>query len=626
GEGAVPGSGARALQTSPDSESESLLEAGSTLPVLATACDSCKFAILISGGANSNHARYWNNLKMLYKLKVDSLGYCASNVFTLYADGNSKEEAVIPSSAVDSCTVANVQKAHQEVAKRVAECRKKGKTSTLQQLITNHGAENGHINMLGSETLSPQQLRSMLQAVIDSCLSNLIVEMVQCYGGAPADSLRSLNDKGKTTMDVSSAAGNQPHRSDTHDPSGGWATYLKAKVDSLKKGVEYGGAVRGGLAAYDSLLKAQGLESRRGKSVHWRSYPFKKYCEWQKVYVPPGGQLVVEFSGDSRYCGNVTIYERTTPGWMRKKKTWNWNIPGSALHDPKFKRRVVFVDSTSTGIFWIHNDNGEFRAIVSSMQTRDSVESESNALVYAGFSMGGTDTSALEFGDIHSPLHTITAVTDDGFELNNSPQRIGDGGVLELHAEFMNGGNPYWSNMELWLNVLEVYKPGELWVDAMAESGLVVTQIETPGEYTIPLGGVLGSQLCLNPGGGPGPLAAADFTLDAWGLRVAESGTSGVEPTPAPGRNKVYQGYPNPFNPLCTIKYEIARSGKVSLRIFDVTGAVVRTIVDGWRSAGLHTESWDGRGDDGQKLASGVYFYKLEAGDFLAARKVVLLK
>jgi len=83
---------------------------------------------------------------------------------------------------------------------------------------------------------------------------------------------------------------------------------------------------------------------------------------------------------------------------------------------------------------------------------------------------------------------------------------------------------------------------------------------------------------------------------------------------------------PNPFNPMCTIRYDIPRAGRVNLEVFDVNGSLVRTLVDGWREPGVYSEIWDGRDNTGKQLPSGVYFYRLEAGDFVATRKCVLLR
>jgi hypothetical protein len=94
----------------------------------------------------------------------------------------------------------------------------------------------------------------------------------------------------------------------------------------------------------------------------------------------------------------------------------------------------------------------------------------------------------------------------------------------------------------------------------------------------------------------------------------------------------ICQSYPNPFKPHCTIRYEIAWPGKVSLGVFDLSGSLVRTLVDAWRESGVYNEVWDGRGEDGKLVPSGVYFYRLETGDvleaghFVAARKLVLLR
>jgi hypothetical protein len=64
----------------------------------------------------------------------------------------------------------------------------------------------------------------------------------------------------------------------------------------------------------------------------------------------------------------------------------------------------------------------------------------------------------------------------------------------------------------------------------------------------------------------------------------------------------------------------------VELKVFDVSGKPVRTIVDGWREPGVYREVWDGKRNDGLELPSGVYFYTLKAGKFEAVYKMVLLK
>jgi hypothetical protein len=102
----------------------------------------------------------------------------------------------------------------------------------------------------------------------------------------------------------------------------------------------------------------------------------------------------------------------------------------------------------------------------------------------------------------------------------------------------------------------------------------------------------------------------------------------GVElpPQAIPASYRAYQSYPNPFNPICTIRFELPAASKVELKVFDVSGKPVRTIVDGWREPGVYREVWDGKRNDGLELPSGVYFYTLKAGKFEAVYKMVLLK
>lgn len=87
------------------------------------------------------------------------------------------------------------------------------------------------------------------------------------------------------------------------------------------------------------------------------------------------------------------------------------------------------------------------------------------------------------------------------------------------------------------------------------------------------------------------------------------------------------QNYPNPFNPETTIEYALPLNKKVSLRIYNMMGQVVRTLVkDELQSAGRQTIVWDGKNDTGLRVASGVYIYSLEFGNFKKAKRMTLLK
>ncbi len=86
------------------------------------------------------------------------------------------------------------------------------------------------------------------------------------------------------------------------------------------------------------------------------------------------------------------------------------------------------------------------------------------------------------------------------------------------------------------------------------------------------------------------------------------------------------QNYPNPFNPTTTITYTLTRAADISLNIYDITGRRLTTLVNGSVSEGQHTAEWNGTTDDGTAVASGVYFYRLEAGDQSQVKKMMLMK
>jgi hypothetical protein len=86
------------------------------------------------------------------------------------------------------------------------------------------------------------------------------------------------------------------------------------------------------------------------------------------------------------------------------------------------------------------------------------------------------------------------------------------------------------------------------------------------------------------------------------------------------------QNFPNPFNPITEIKYEVPIESQVSLVIYNVLGEVVNTLVDEYQQANIYSVKWDGRDMNGRIVNSGIYFYKLEAGLQVIKRKMTLLK
>ncbi len=88
----------------------------------------------------------------------------------------------------------------------------------------------------------------------------------------------------------------------------------------------------------------------------------------------------------------------------------------------------------------------------------------------------------------------------------------------------------------------------------------------------------------------------------------------------------LFQNQPNPFNPETKISYYLPRACQVRLTIYNVLGQKVKTLFDDHQNAGTQTLLWDGRGDDGVQLSSGIYFYRLQADSFQETKKMTLMK
>ncbi len=81
------------------------------------------------------------------------------------------------------------------------------------------------------------------------------------------------------------------------------------------------------------------------------------------------------------------------------------------------------------------------------------------------------------------------------------------------------------------------------------------------------------------------------------------------------------QNYPNPFNPVTTIQFSLEKAGRTTLEIYNVLGQKVATLVNGELSAGAHRYQWNASG-----MASGIYFYRLRIQNFVATKKMILVK
>ena len=132
-----------------------------------------------------------------------------------------------------------------------------------------------------------------------------------------------------------------------------------------------------------------------------------------------------------------------------------------------------------------------------------------------------------------------------------------------------------------------------------------------------------------NDGSGDIVFTSASFAADKAHLYMIEhSGILGAsEENPSiPNKISISQNYPNPFNPETRFQYNIPVDGIVSIKVYDILGNKIKTLVNQWKSAGVHNEIWSGQNDNNQMVSSGVYFYQVKVGDEQITKKMILSK
>lgn len=187
----------------------------------------------------------------------------------------------------------------------------------------------------------------------------------------------------------------------------------------------------------------------------------------------------------------------------------------------------------------------------------------------------------------------------------SSPNDTPDGSIAATYG-YNNATGQYYATTTL--------TPGEgYWIAALQECDLTV-----PGARST---------------------SAPEFTSDEMAQRwEAFTSKFGSTPPPPPTATSIgpnghvvkkftlFQNYPNPFNPVTKISFYVDQPGKVNLEIFNILGQRVKVLVNGERNVGLYEINWDATNDVGHKVPSGIYFYRLKAGQKTAIRKMMLLK
>jgi hypothetical protein len=91
-------------------------------------------------------------------------------------------------------------------------------------------------------------------------------------------------------------------------------------------------------------------------------------------------------------------------------------------------------------------------------------------------------------------------------------------------------------------------------------------------------------------------------------------------------RSELIGNFPNPFNPETVIRFALKTDDDVLIEIFNIKGQLINTLVNGFMREGYHQVIWNGRDESGNPVGSGIYFYRLIAGEYVSIRRMVLMK
>ena len=179
---------------------------------------------------------------------------------------------------------------------------------------------------------------------------------------------------------------------------------------------------------------------------------------------------------------------------------------------------------------------------------------------------------------------------------------------------------------------------GNLLESASGRETLFLTSNRTPGELNIGAVKVDG-QAATGEGALVDLVFKASGTPAASDLQLSEGVLVGVDGAldllarfevanmdPLPDHYGLNRNMPNPFNPSTAIGYQLPEAGLVRLAIYNLLGQEVRVLVDERKEAGSFTATWDGNDELGRRVATGVYLYRIQAGDFSASKRMLLLK
>ena len=345
------------------------------------------------------------------------------------------------------------------------------------------------------------------------------------------------------------------------------------------------------------------------------------------VYDPAAHRMLIwsgqKLTGGREFLNDVWSFDLTEHTWTPfdpPDPKPNLRYGTAAIFDPRARALVTFAGFTDEGRFddtWAFDPDGNRWTDISPPENRPLKRCLHHAvydrlghsmIMYGGQSEGAQkDIWAFDLEE-----HTWTDLTSE----DSPPGRWFAAAVYDArnHRFLMFGGNrggEAGTTDEVWTFDLQTHA----WTRLEADGGAPLKRTRAAAVYVetedrmVVFGGAEGTALD-----------------DMWSLEGLSPPTSVEDQTSRPGAFSLEQNHPNPFNPSTTIRYRLPAAAQVDLRVFDALGRPVRHLVEGRQEAGVYTAVWDGADDRGGQLASGVYFYRLSAGQHSQTRRLVLLR
>ncbi|MCH7760074.1 T9SS type A sorting domain-containing protein, partial [candidate division TA06 bacterium] len=247
------------------------------------------------------------------------------------------------------------------------------------------------------------------------------------------------------------------------------------------------------------------------------------------------------------------------------------------------------IDTVTTGVsvqFIQADEGGEIASIEGEMHLRLPAKSLAKDIYLTVFTLESSPTTqglrVSSFGDLVS-IPEERAPVGFAYRIGPTGLRLKSPARLTIHLEELTDPDP---------SKLGIYRlEGKNWVyvGGILDEGSLSTEIDILGTYQVQLG--------------PHPLL--------------------------PSLPKVYtlsQNIPNPMGKVTVILYQLPNDSHVSLKIYNILGQVVKTLINGQEKAGFYSVPWEGKDDTGRNMTSGIYFYTFQAGDFKQTKKLVLLR